>query len=511
MNPRDASFGAFGRLGDIVSASIGLVRNVGENVDRLVSDVLGDARHVAREAEAFADVASVRAAELRDVARATPRFARIVGEGVRLLAVHRLAAARRALLGEDAPADASLHDDTARRLHDLCIELRGGVLKLGQFASTRVDLLPPAYVRELGRLQDRVPAAPPDAVLARIESELGPVTERFAAFEPEPIAAASLAQVHAAALEDGRRVVVKVQVPGVEDLVRADLAALRVLAPLLAELVPGVDFDTISGELVRSVESELDYVREAENAEAFARAFAGDAEVIVPAVIAGFSSARVLVLERIQGARLLEWLDASEARGEAGARDRDRLLATLVRCLADQVLVHGLLHADPHPGNFLVVDGEEGPRLALLDFGSVQPYSAERRRAWARLGFAILSRDEAALTGLFRTLGFESRGGDDSLNAFAELLLEHFRPGASLAEGFDARERMEQVLALLRDNPIVRIPDDFVQLGRIFAAVGGLLLRYRPAIDLFSILAPRLAAAASVPPGEPAAEGAPRG
>lgn len=505
MDARDASFSAFGRIGEVVSASFDLVRNVTENVDRLVNDVLGDARSVAREAEAFADAAGIRAAELKDLARATPRFARIVREGLRLLALHRIAAARRALLGRDETADAALHADTARRLHDLCIELRGGVLKLGQFASTRVDLLPPVYVEALGRLQDRVPAVSTDAVLARIESELGPVTWRFASFDAEPIAAASLAQVHAATLEDGREVVVKVQVPGVEDLVRADLAALRILAPLLAEIVPGADLDTIAGELARSVESELDYVREAGHAEAFALLFAGDADVIVPEVVGGFSSGRVLVLERIRGTRLIDWLDACEGRGEDGARDRDHLLGTLVRCLADQVLQHGLLHADPHPGNFLVVEGDESangrPRLALLDFGSVQHYTPERRCAWARLGFAIVTRDEAALGELFASIGFESRGGDGSLRAFADLLLEHFRPGASLAEGFDPRERLDLVLGLLRDNPIVRIPGDFVQLGRIFAAVGGLLLRYRPNVDLFGILAPRLAAASAAPSG----------
>jgi predicted unusual protein kinase regulating ubiquinone biosynthesis (AarF/ABC1/UbiB family) len=137
----------------------------------------------------------------------------------------------------------------------------------------------------------------------------------------------------------------------------------------------------------------------------------------------------------------------------------------------------------------------------------VQHYTPERRCAWARLGFAIVARNEDQLTGLFAELGFESRGGDGSLRAFAELLLEQFRPGASLQLDFDPRERLERVLALLRENPIVQIPDDFVQLGRIFTAVGGLLLRYRPRIDLFGILAPRLAATAQGRSGEALAGG----
>jgi ubiquinone biosynthesis protein len=490
-----------GRLGDILSASLDLVLGVADNIDRLVNDVREDARNVAREAEAFAEATRLGAGRVSDALRATPRFARVVHEGVGLLARRRLLDARRELLGDD-DADAALerfHADTAQRLHDLCVELRGGVLKLGQFASSRVDLLPPPYVEALGRLQDRVPPVSAEAILTRIDDELGPVSERFACFDETPLAAASLAQVHAATLPDGRRVVVKVQVPGVAADVRSDLAALRVLAPLLGSLVPGVDFDTVAGELSRSVSRELDYELEAAAAENFAACFAADPELIVPGVLRGWCSPRVLVLDRIDGVRIVDFLDDCEARARAGdpagADDRDRLLTTLIRSFCDQVLVHGLLHADPHPGNFLVLPGEGGPKLAILDFGSVQHYTRERRRAWAQLGFAIVSGDQAKLAGLFAEIGFESRGGDASLRAFAELLLEHFRPGARFAEAFDAQERFESVLALLRENPIVRIPEDFVQLGRIFAALGGLLLRYQPRLDLFGILAPRLAGA----------------
>lgn len=486
--------GVVGRVTDLVAASVEMLLNVADRVDRLVDDVRQDARSVARDAESLAEVVADAGQRIQHAWHAAPRFARVVAECSRLIALHRVQGARERVVGHEAmeEARARLHRHTARRLYDLCIELRGGVLKLGQFASGRLDLLPPVYVESLSRLQDRVPGVDIEAILMRIESELGPITDRFATFEREPIAAASLAQVHAATLEDGSRVVVKVQVPGVEDDVMADLAALRVLAPLLGEIVPGVDFETITTELSRSVQAELDYEREAESAEAFARCFEADPDVIVPRVHRALCGGRVLVLERIDGARIIDWLNACETRGEEGARDRDRLLGILLRSFCDQVLVHGLVHTDPHPGNFLVVEGEGGPKLAILDFGSVQHYGAVRRRAWAELALAIVSRDEAKLTGLFETLGFEARDGDGSLRVFADLLLEHFRPGAGIRIDFDPRERVAKVMELMRENPVVRIPDDFVQLGRIFAAAGGLLLRYRPEIDLFTILAPRL-------------------
>lgn len=486
--------GVVGRMTDIVAASVEMLLNVADRVDRLVDDVREDAHSVARDAESLADVVAGAGQRLQHAWHAAPRFARVVAECSRLLALHRLQDARARVLGDAAVenARARLHRHTARRLHDLCIELRGGVLKLGQFASSRIDLLPQVYVESLARLQDRVPSVDIEAILMRIESELGPITDRFAFFDREPIAAASLAQVHAATLEDGSRVVVKVQVPGVEDDVLADLAALRVIAPLAGEIVPGVDVETIATELSRSVEAELDYEREAESAEAFARCFEGDPEIIVPRVHRELCGGRVLVLERIDGVRIVDWLNACEERGEAGARDRDRLLGILLRGFCDQVLVHGLVHTDPHPGNFLVVEGEGGPRLAILDFGSVQHYDRARRRAWAELALAVVMRDETKLTGLFEALGFEPRDGDDSLRVFADLLLEHFRPDAALALDFDPRERIAKVLDLMRENPVVRIPADFVQLARIFTAAGGLLLRYRPAIDLFATLTPRL-------------------
>lgn len=498
--PRAA--GITGQLAATLEATRTLIANLMGHATRLGDDVGQDLGEIRDELAALRAATRDGLGRVRDGVRATPRFARVSGELLRLAARYRAAAALRpthsGLLGPASAARAleRLHRSNARRLHDLCIELRGGVLKLGQFASSRVDLLPEAYVASLSRLQDRVPPVPTAAIRARVAEEIGDPAERFAAFEDAPIAAASLAQVHGAVLHDGRRVVVKVQVPGVERAVEADLAALRVAAPVLAGLFPGFDLETTAEELCRSVAEELDYLAEAEHAADFTARFADREDVVVPQVHRELSSRRVLVLERIDGVRLVDWLDACEARGEAGAQERDRLFEILLGSFCAQVLEHGLCHADPHPGNFLVVEGEPGPRLALLDFGSVQPYPPERRRAWASLALAILGRDHAAMSRLFRELGFASRSGDDAtLRGFAELILERFREGFDAAAPEDPRKRVEAVLALVRDNPVVRIPGDFVQMGRVFAALGGLVLRYRPRIDLFALIAPRIAGA----------------
>jgi predicted unusual protein kinase regulating ubiquinone biosynthesis (AarF/ABC1/UbiB family) len=486
----------------LADSTASLVTDVLGHVERLVTGVVADAEEVARDARNLWDFTREQATVFGHTVRSLPRFTRVAGELLRVAADYRwhfaLAEARGGRReAETQEALRAVHGRNARRLYALCVELRGAVLKLGQFASSRIDLLPDAYVRELSLLQDRVPPVPFEAIAERIELELAEGARSFAAFDAEPLAAASFAQVHAARLGDGRRVAVKVQVPEIEDDVEADLAALRLLAPALGDLLPSVDLDTIVNELTTAVRGELDYGAEAANAMALADCLRADPDVVVPGVHEDLSTRRVLTLEHVAGERIVDYLDACERRGAEGARDRDRLFAVLVRTFCAQVLEHGVLHADPHPGNFLVQAAENGPRLVLLDFGCVQRYSPARRRAYAQLGFAVLAGDRERLAELFAEMGFASRdGGTSSLGAFADLMLEAFRSdSAAPLEGVDPAAAMERVLRLTRDNPIVAIPGDFVLLGRVFASLGGLLMRYRPHVNLFQILMPYLARA----------------
>jgi len=477
------------------------VRNVGGHVQALVDDVAEDSAEVAREAEALVATAREQMTDARGAVRAAPRAARVVAEGLALLARHRvvgaLDAARAELTARPVETLDARHRHTARRLRRLCEELRGGVLKLGQFVSTRRDLLPEPYGVELSKLQDRVPPVATEAVVARLAEALGADWGgRFASFEATPLAAASLSQVHGATLADGTPVAVKLLVPGIEDVVEADLAALGVLLPRLRDWLDRVDVGTLASELTRAVRRELDLEAEARAARELRAAFADDPDVVVPAVHAEASSRGVLVMERIEGERLLDFLEGCGRRGESGARDRDRILTILVRCTCEQVLVHGLFQADPHPGNFLVVPGPDGPRLALLDFGCVERYDADRRARYAALAVAILGRDEAAMVRLFGELGFRSRDGSaEGLSAYAELFLAAFRDGARLEDPVDHAAQVTRILELTAEDPIVEVPGHFVLLGRVFASLGGLLMVHRPAIRLSELLRPGIASA----------------
>jgi predicted unusual protein kinase regulating ubiquinone biosynthesis (AarF/ABC1/UbiB family) len=489
----------------VAESATDLLRNVGRHVLDLVEDAMDDSADVVDEAESLIESARERLDDARGAARAAPRATRVVGEGLALLARHRLGgalrAARRELTGRpEGPRD-DLHRHTARRMRVLCGELRGGILKLGQFASTRGDVLPAPYVEELSKLQDRVPAVPAAEATARLSSALGDDWgERFASFEPVPLAAASLAQVHGATLADGTPVAVKLLVPGIEAVVESDLAALRALAPSVRGLLHRIDLDTLVAELSRSVSRELDLEAEARVARELRAAFADDPDVIVPAIHDEASGHGVLVMERIDGERLTDFLDACATRGEAGARDRDRVCETLVRCFCEQVLVHGLFQGDPHPGNFLVVPGPDGPRLALLDFGCIERYDAETRAGYAALAVAVLARDRARMAERFAALGFRSRdGGTEGLEAYAELFLSAFREGMRLDDEADHAARVRRILERTDADPITRIPGHFVLLGRVFAALGGLLMRYRPDLRLSELLRPGLAAALRTP------------
>lgn len=474
---------------DIFNATIDMVGNLIGRSYRLKSDVVRDSRAVARESAALYRAAVGAGRAVVDASRATPRFARIMSEVLWLAGAYRLHAAAARHMPADVAAERlnGVHRNCAERMYRLCIELGGGVLKVGQLLSARMDLLPMSWIEPLARLQDRVPAEPLEDVQHVIEEALGaPVSELFASIERQPLAAASLAQVHAARLHDGTEVVVKVQRPDIDAVVAIDAQALQVAASTLRQLIPKVDVETVVREVCSALVRELDFGAEAIHMTEFAVCFAADDRVIVPRVIPELTARRVLTMTRVEGARLTDWLNDAAQTDRAAL---DTLLGTMVDLFCAQVLTHGLVHADPHPGNFMVCPG---PRLAFLDFGCVQRYTAEQRTAWAQLTSAILSGNAERIATDLETLGFVSNDRA-ALVEMAGLVLESFREelGGDLSQ-IDARAQLERFMELVQDSPVVAIPPGFVMLGRVLATLGGLVLHYEPRINLFLLVAPHL-------------------
>jgi predicted unusual protein kinase regulating ubiquinone biosynthesis (AarF/ABC1/UbiB family) len=306
----------------------------------------------------------------------------------------------------DARADDDLlaaHIRNAERIVAGSTELRGAFMKLVQMLSMRTDLFPAEALDRLAVVQSQVPPMPWDRVRSVLTDALGaPPEERFRSVEPEAFAAASLGQVHRAVLHDGSRAAVKIQYPGIDVTVQQDLKNVRALVKAMTAIVRDVmrqDFDR--EEVVRELEArlreELDYEREADNIERFRILFADDREVVIPRVHRALSSKRVLTMEFLDGYPLQDVM-------APGVDDELKrwVAEKLFRLLWRQVLEFGVLHADPHPGNYLVT---HHPRLGLLDFGSVRVFEPEIRRGYLRLGRALLVRDDREIGAACLDLG----------------------------------------------------------------------------------------------------------
>jgi predicted unusual protein kinase regulating ubiquinone biosynthesis (AarF/ABC1/UbiB family) len=337
-------------------------------------------------------------------------------------------------------------------------ELRGAFMKLTQMLSMRQDLLPAEALEVLSVVQSSVPPMPFAQVRDVLTAELGaPPEERFRRFEPEAFAAASLGQVHRAELASGERVAVKVQYPGVAATVHQDVknvqALIRVLTSIVRDVMrQDVDRDEVAAELQARLEEELDYLHEADNLELFRRLLANDREVVIPRVHRPLTTRRVLTMEYLEGYPIQDIM----APG-VDPELQDWVAVKFFRLFWRQVLELGVLHTDPHPGNYLVT---HHPRLAILDFGSVRVFEPEIRRGYLRLARALVQRDDAEIAAASRDLGF--LGPKEDARAFVEMMHIACEPLECDQEmdpkDFDLIERGTQVTQLALANRYFRAP-----------------------------------------------------
>ncbi|MBC7226983.1 MAG: AarF/ABC1/UbiB kinase family protein [Thermoflexales bacterium] len=371
-----------------------------------------------------------------------------------------------------------------QRLRMALEELGPTFVKLGQVLSTRPDLLPPAYIAELAKLQDTVPPAPWEAVRAQIEAELGaPVGEIFATLDPEPIAAASLAQVHAATLPDGSEVVVKVQRPNIEETIHVDLDILADGARLLQTRTPLGELYDLPGiveEFAATLRAELDFYREGHNADRFRANFASEPYLYIPKVYWDYTTRRVLVLERIRGIKI----DDIAALDAAGY-DRYRIGLHAARMVIKEVLEDGFFHADPHPGNFFVMPGEV---IGAMDFGMVGYLSRRTRTDLVRLYVAAIQLDEEAVVDQLVRMGVVG-GAVDRMGLQHDIgrLLRKYA-GLPL-KAIRARDVMEEAMPIAFRHHL-RLPSELWLLGKTLAMMEGVGLKLVPDFDMFAVSRP---------------------
>ncbi|NTV86643.1 MAG: phosphotransferase [Burkholderiaceae bacterium] len=375
------------------------------------------------------------------------------------------------------------HLEAPVRIRRALEELGPTFVKLGQMLATRVDMFPPHWIAEFEKLHSHVPAVPYEMLRPCLVAAIkGEPTEVFATFDPVPLAAASIAQVHRATLKDGTPVVVKIRRPGIEGVIRADLRILEHAAKLLESEVPDYRrYDPVQmvSQFRRSLHRELDLAKEARNIDQFARDFADDPLVKIPRVYWEFTNDCVNVQEEIVG---LEGVASDKLR--AGGLDPKLLAARGADTVLRMVLVHGYFHADPHPGNVLFLPGN---RIGMIDFGMVGMLTNTRRDQIVDLLHALSRNDEQGLMQVLLDWSGESVDDEDRLaydvaellQTYNDLQLKDVKIGALLND----------ITAVMRGNNLV-LPADLTLLFKALITLEGLGQQLDPQFHMIDHLTP---------------------
>ena len=388
----------------------------------------------------------------------------------------------------------------AREFRGLAIEMGGVMIKLGQFLSSRVDVLPIEVTQELQGLQDEVPPADNEQVFALLREQLGDLNRRFVDIERQPLAAASLGQVYRARLRPASeaevaRVVVKVQRPGIEDLVRTDLAALRVVARWVMRYKPirkRANVPALMEEFARTLWQELDYRAEADNAEQFAAIHADNPRILIPRVYREHSTSRVVVLEDVEALKIGD----TAALTAAGIDTKD-VADLLLEAYFKQIFVAEFFHADPHPGNLFIrpqpavadVPPDTGRtfQLVFVDFGMAVRLPKAMGESLRKVLIGVTQRDSNQLVEAYRDLGFFLPGADiERITEAHEAILDQIY-GRNLLDLTQPAPREIEAIGrefrdLLFDFPF-QIPQDFIYLGRALGMISGLVSMLDPHIN----------------------------
>ncbi|HEX6808573.1 MAG TPA: AarF/UbiB family protein [Gemmatimonadaceae bacterium] len=387
-------------------------------------------------------------------------------------------------IGRPRRASEAVHRRRAQRLTTTVAALGPAFIKLAQVFASRADILPEPYLSEVGKLTDNVPPLPSRDIQAVIVRELGkPLDQLFDRFDVEPLAAASLGQVHRAALGD-REVVVKVLRPGVEEMVAVDLdAAFRILY-YVNILFPNHHtraITTIVREFAKRIDEEMDFRQEARNADQIRANFARDSRVAVPEVVNALTSRRVLVLQYMEGTKI----DRLQSRIASGDIALETLLRTVVEVYTQMMLIDGLFHADPHPGNLLV---SPNGTLVLLDFGMVVRVERDTRIRLIETILAAVRKDVDGVIAGFYELGVLDPEVDRGTvrDAARALMSIAFTPDA---EPRQVQRIVNDVMATFYRWPIM-LPSEFVYLGRAAALAEGIALRYDAAFNAVQFASP---------------------
>ncbi len=390
------------------------------------------------------------------------------------------------------------HQNNARRVYATILRLQGLFIKVGQLLSIMANFLPPEFRAELEALQDQVPPRPYSEIAVTLESELGERMKQLRSLDREPIASASLGQVHIAELVDGQRVCVKVQHRDIDRIVRLDLKTIRRIMQIVQFFVPVRGLDAYYHQIKELLTQELDFVLEADNIERIAKNFTDDARVIFPRPVRELCTGRVLTTTFVEGVKI-----SDVARLDALGIDKKDVARRIVRLYCQMIFVDGVYHADPHPGNVLA---QASGAIVLLDFGAVAELSPQMREGIPEFLEGVLRRDTDRLVRSMRKMGFISRTPDEGVS---ERIIEYFHrrfqeevrlDSLNLKDiKIDPQRGLENLLDLRRMNIGLRelsgafhVPKDVVLLERTILLLYGCCSLLDPELNPVAIIQPYL-------------------
>jgi ubiquinone biosynthesis protein len=382
-------------------------------------------------------------------------------------------------------ADEIAHLERPQRLCRVFEILGPTFVKLGQVLATRPDLFGPEWIAEFEKLQAQAPPLDFEELRPQIEADLGaPLREIFAEVDTTPLAAASVAQVHRATLKDGTKVVLKIQRPGIRPNIEADMRLLAHLASLAERHVPQLAAfrpQKVVQQFAKSLQSELNFTTEGHNAEQVASNFEGDDRILIPRIYWEWTRERINVQEFVDG------IPGVNIRAiDAAGMDRKRIAQTGASAVLKMIIIDGLFHADPHPGNFFILPGE---RIAFIDFGMIGRVSEVRRQQITKLLQALLQNDPEGLCAIL--LGWADREGDDpgELQGAVEEFLGTY--GGTSMGAIDLSAMVGDLLSLIRNNKLT-MPPDQAMLLKVFVSLEGAFKKLDPDFDMMVAIQPTI-------------------
>ncbi|MAI80115.1 MAG: hypothetical protein CL917_14300 [Deltaproteobacteria bacterium] len=392
---------------------------------------------------------------------------RVARTGLYVWALFKIPSWFRKLSGRPTPDLTPTHEKAAYAVLACALDMRGPIIKVCQGIATRSDVFPKAVVEILKQCHDAVPAKDYDGVKELVERELGkPLDAVFSEFDRQALASASLAQVHRARLHDGREVAVKVQYKGLESLIETDLRSVRMACRVYEYFDPQpIALLPLLTEITDHTAMELDFRREADNADRVREIFSDNEGVVVPEIYREWSTGKVLTMEMVQGIKITD-ADALELAG----LDAAQVVQDLMQIFVKMIFAAGFFQADPHPGNLMVRPTGE---IIVIDYGLAKELPKGFGMGLFELLFSMMTVNESAMVRAFSELGFRTEDDDKSVFVLIARRMMR-RSDTGRFEGEFTEEMTEELFDAIRENPLVDVPTDFVLVGRVFSFLSGI-------------------------------------